>query len=42
METLETQKDVHSKERAKQIKEEGNAHYKKKELEMAIAKYDEV
>ena len=42
MEIQETQKDDSSKEEARKIKEEGNAHYKKKELDMAIAKYDEV
>jgi len=39
---METQKTDNSKAEAKKIKEEGNAHYKKKELDMAIAKYDEV
>ena len=39
---METQKEDNSKEQAKNIKEEGNAHYKKKELDMAIQKYDEV
>ena len=42
MEKQEIQLEDKSKERAKKIKEEGNAHYKKKELDMAIAKYDEV
>ena len=40
METQETQKE--DKEKAKKIKEEGNAHYRKKELDLAIQKYDEV
>jgi len=39
---METQKESKSKEEAKKIKEEGNAHYRKKELNMAIEKYDEV
>ena len=39
---METQEEDNSKEEAKKIKEEGNAHYKKKELNMAIGKYDEV
>jgi len=39
---METDKDENSKEQAKKRKEEGNAHYKEKELDLAIAKYDEV
>mgnify|MGYP003730114367 CR=1 FL=1 len=42
METQEIPKEDNSKEEAKKVKEEGNAHYKKKELDLAIAKYDEV
>ena len=53
METQETQKQDNSnycKEEAKKINDEGiiyfniyvNAHYKKKELDMAIEKYDQV
>ena len=39
---MESQKEDNRKEEAKKIKEEGNAHYKKKELDLAIQKYDEV
>ena len=39
---METQEEDNSKEEAKKIKEEGNAHYKKKELDLAIQKYDQV
>ena len=42
METQETQKEDNSKEEANKIKEEGNAHYRKKELDLAIQKYDQV
>jgi len=31
-----------NREKAKKIKEEGNAHYIKQELDMAISKYDKV
>ena len=41
-EKMETSKEENSKEEAKKINEEGNAHYRKKELDMAIQKYDEV
>ena len=39
---METQKEDNSKEEAKKIKEEVNEHYRKKELDLAIQKYDEV
>ena len=48
METEETQnfaflqKEDNIKREAKKIKEEGNAHYKNKELDMAIEKYNQV
>jgi len=42
METQETQREDNSKEEAKKIKEEGNAHYRNKELDLAIQKYDQV
>ena len=42
MESEETQKEDNSKEEAKKIREEGNAHYRKKELDLAIQKYDQV
>jgi len=37
-----SQKGDNNKREAKKIKEEGNAHYKKKNLDMAIQKYDQV
>jgi len=47
MESPETQKEANTvsgllKVEAKKIKEEGNAHYRKKNLVSAIQKYDEV
>ena len=47
MESQETQKEANTisgllKVEAKKIKEEGNAHYRKEELDLAIQKYDEV
>jgi len=42
MESEETQKEGNIKVETKKIKEEGNAHYRKKELDLGIQKYDEV